>query len=761
MYLNRLVKNRLFRSSLLCLKALMLCLFTAQIFIAQASWANTPSTNTPSTNAPSTNNSYHLVDLPPASPSSPHYATGPHIEVHLLSNKNALVPGDTIELGVLFQPEKLWHTYWRNPGDSGEAPTIKWTTNLDSAAQLSFGDIQWPFPTPIQVAHLVNYGYEGANLLIVPVNIPDNIRNVPAHSSTDAASTSLFTEVVISADVSWLVCKEDCIPGWATLTLTLPIADLATMTANASLFAQTKTYLPSKQIKSGAFEILEDAIAFEIIDVEQKDWQVFPFRSDLVQHAGPQSLVHSFENETSTTRIIAPRGDYFDGKANSLSWLISDGSNGYYVEGLINKPNTAHTQTIELASTIQTADIAIFMLMAFTGGLILNLMPCVLPILSIKALALQSNEEAKSAKFAYLAGILTCFNLFAIIIILLQQSGNQVGWGFHMQEPIVVVALAFLFTLIALVLLDALALSSKLSNIGQSLVAGNSNSAHFATGALAVIVASPCTAPFMAAALGVALVSEPFITMLIFNALALGFALPLTLLFMSKKAMKLLPKPGAWMETFKHMLAFPMLATVAWLSWVFAGQAGSQAQFVLLLCLTFFCMFSWLLGQTKRSGFKVMNIAGILLCLVIPLMLSRSNMVDVNKAQSARQNASTYSAEDTSIAYSPVRLASLRSSNEVVVVNMTADWCITCKVNEQIALSSNAVLQALNQEGVHYMVGDWTNKNTEIFNYLSQYGRAGVPLYVVYAGEHSHQVLPQILTPNAVIDAINTAKEEL
>jgi thiol:disulfide interchange protein DsbD len=345
-----------------------------------------------------------------------------------------------------------------------------------------------------------------------------------------------------------------------------------------------------------------------------------------------------------------------------------------------------------------------------------------------------------------------CFNLFAIIIIALQQSGQQVGWGFHMQEPVVVLLLAFLFTFIALILLDAMPVSGRFSGVGQSLVSGDTAKSHFATGALAVIVASPCTAPFMAAALGVALVSEPYVSFLLFNALALGFALPLTLLFMSKRALALLPKPGQWMLTFKHILAFPMLITVAWLCWVYAGQLGTQAQFILLLGLILFCMFAWLLGRSTKALSKIIYTFAIILCIALPLWLS----ITMPNVTSATINQSVaYESFDTN------RLAELRNDNKVVVVNMTADWCITCKVNEQIAFVSDDVKAALANSNVQYVVGDWTNKNDEILQYLTQYERAGVPLYVVYAGNKSKQVLPQILTPNIIIDAIEQAKKEL
>lgn len=662
-----------------------------------------------------------LVVLSPLSRAQNSSATGPHIEVSLLSEHTALVPGETAYLGVLLAPEAGWHTYWRNPGDSGEAPAIEW----QSAAPLSFAEIQWPLPQAIPVAHLVNYGYDGKTLLMVAVSVPDNL--------------AIGQPVNITANLSWLVCKEDCIPGWATLAVTLPVQNSSSLSEFSPYFATTRQTLPQEPSLQGNFEITEEHVVVELSDMAQSSWRLFPFRSDLIQHAAQQTIIR----DNNMTRFLIPRSAYFNGQAEQLDWLLTDGNQGYYLNTLATGMAPVEVKTLSLMSVLT------FSAMAFLGGLILNLMPCVLPILSIKAMALQS--QSAEHKFAYLVGVLLCFNAFALVIIGLQLSGQQVGWGFHMQEPLVVAALAFLFTFVALVLFDSFQLNSSLAGIGQGLVSGNSATAHFATGALAVVVASPCTAPFMAAALGIALVSEVYVTLIIFNALALGFALPMTLLFMSRRVMAWLPKPGPWMQTFKHILAFPMLATVAWLCWVYAGQAGNAAQFILLLTLIIFSLFAWLVGKVRHvvsKGFCALVILGSLLS---PFYIS------ANLSPPTASN-------DKNLPFKPFEqqsLQSLRDQQQVILVNMTADWCITCKVNEQVAFSNEAVQTLLAQDNVHYMVGDWTNKNAEILGFLNQYERAGVPLYVVYAGNDYEEILPQILSPGTIIEAINTAKKEI
>ncbi|QLE83931.1 hypothetical protein FLM48_01795 [Shewanella sp. Scap07] len=640
-------------------------------------------------------------------------AKGEHIEVALVAEYQQLTPGQTNWLGVLLTPETHWHTYWQNPGDSGEAPSVTWL----ASTELEFGDIQWPIPQQIPVAHLVNYGYEGQVLLMVPVDL--------------AKGAELAQQVDIQVALSWLVCKEDCIPGWADLSITLPVANERQKSATASLFTQTREQLPNKDSISAKFEVTDNYLTVAYQPPFQAQWSLLPLRSDVAQHNQKQQFV----SEGGVNNQVIALSDYFIAGAQQLDFLLTDGTVGYYLSASLNDGQVAASHSV-----------IILMLMAFIGGLILNIMPCVLPVLSFKALAIGHNEMTISQKLGYGLGVLVCFNLFASVIIVLKSSGEAIGWGFHMQEPAVIAFLAFLFVFIALILMDIAPAGARLAGFGQALVSGNSFSSQFFTGVLAVVVASPCTAPFMAAALGVALVSPAATTYLIFTALALGFALPLSLLFISSRFAKWLPKPGPWMNTFKQLLVFPMLATVAWLVWVYLGQTSAMAQLGLLMSLVGFALAIWLSRQF--SGIYVY----LALCLAIVLMAW--SLLSSGTATSPM-------ADKSDLAFSPQKLAQLRDSEQVVLVNMTADWCITCKVNEHVAFNTQLVQAAFEQEQVHYLVGDWTNKNDTILSYLTQYQRSGVPLYVVYAGNHYEQVLPQILTPETVVEAINLAKKEL
>ncbi|MBO9488822.1 thioredoxin family protein [Endozoicomonas sp. G2_1] len=670
-----------------------------------------------------------------------HSASGPHIRVSLLSEHQSLVVGQQQWLGIRLSPELEWHTYWRNAGDSGEAPNVSWQTNAD----INFGEIQWPLPEQIPVAHLVNYGYSGDILLMVPITL----------NSIDTlnATTENATTARISAELSWLVCKEDCIPGWATLTIELPISVTNHTSVDAGLFQQTRKRLPAPQKLNGKYEITEQFLTLSVEPPHSANWQLMPLRADLVQHNQKQQWLA--DNNSNSANVLLAKSDYFSVVDEPLEFLMTDGNNGYYL--------TAHyNQSPSVTNSAYKPPIWLLLAFAFIGGLILNIMPCVLPVLSLKAMALahHANNEHDSNRslshWGYLLGILASFWLFAGLILVLKSGGNAIGWGFHLQEPAVIAALAFLFVFIALMLWDIAPSGAGFANLGNKLTEGVGFSSQFFTGVLAVIVASPCTAPFMATALGVAMVSPALDTLLIFTALALGFALPLSLLSLSPQFAKALPKPGPWMETFKQFIAFPMLATVVWLVWVFLGQTNSLAQLILLCGLLLFTLLIWFAHKSRGKKSLIALILAVITAIYISV--SANNKVNEN---ATNQQLPSARAKQNSQPYDPTLLSELRNQQQVVIVNMTADWCITCKVNEHVAFKDPQLNQLLQQSDVHYLVGDWTNKNNTILQYLNQYQRSGVPLYVVYAGSKSARILPQILTPEIVINAIKQAQQEL
>ncbi|XOV77939.1 MAG: protein-disulfide reductase DsbD family protein [Aestuariibacter sp.] len=640
-------------------------------------------------------------------------ATGPHIQVSLVHEYEGLIAGQANSIGILLEPEELWHTYWRNPGDSGEAPKVTWTS--DSAAE--FGAIQWTLPKAIPVAHLVNYGYEGANLLMVDVFLPENLS---------------AKRVAITADLSWLVCKDDCIPGWATLSIELPVTQNRVVTHWQALFQQTRDNLPKWLTESATFEITDEhiviALPMELVEsFDISSLQLLPFRNDVIQHSSTQTKVAADD----TLLVTVKRSEYFPASLDATNWLVTDGQNAVYVQSQIN--SSGSNAQAELSGSA----IAKFIALAFLGGLMLNLMPCVLPVISLKALSLRHTASAPG-RLGYPLGVMVSFWLFALTIILLRATGESIGWGFHMQEPWLIALLAFLFVFIAMLLLDLAPAGVGLANAGQQLTQGNQFHHQFFTGVLAVVVASPCTAPFMAAAMGIAFISSDWITMLIFTGLALGFALPLSLISYVPAMTRWIPKPGNWMVRFRQFLVFPVLATVIWLVWIYQSQTSTLAQFYLSIALLLFALCLWsyaILKHQYRNIFMV--IAGVIVYVAIQSPSSDEGELPI---------ATPFSAD---------KLAQLRDNGKTVLVNMTADWCITCKVNEQVAFQDERVKRLLASENVSYLVGDWTNKNDQILNYLQQFNRSGVPLYVIYKGEGEGVVLPQILTPEIVINAVN------
>ncbi|GAB3032931.1 protein-disulfide reductase DsbD family protein [Bowmanella dokdonensis] len=640
-------------------------------------------------------------------------ASGPHIQVSLVSEYQALVQGRQNWIGLYLQPENGWHTYWRNPGDSGEAPRIDWTLPKGVEA----GQIHWPLPHAIDVAHLTNYGYEGANLLLVPVEVQVN-QSLP---------------VTLTADVSWLVCKEDCIPGWATLSLTLPVEAQPASSAWAALFEKTRQQLPASRAWPVRHELTGGTLLVSIAGQTEGNWQLFPLQADLIQHAATQSQVLT---EAGLT-LSMPVSPYLTGTPDQFEFLLSNGEQGYYLQSQLQQ-----------APAEQSTSLFAYLLMALAGGLLLNIMPCVLPILCFKAMSLQRQEHRRRPALGYGIGVLVSFWLFALLVAMLKWSGQSVGWGFHLQNPLVIALLAYLFFIIGLMLLGSLPVGSGLAGMGDKLTRSGGFTGQFFTGVLAVVVASPCTAPFMAAALGIAMVSDLLTSLAIFTALGLGFALPMTLLTLVPAFNRWLPRPGPWMEHFRQWLAFPMFATCIWLLWIYQGQAGDAQQALLLLGLMALAMLCWQTRLQSRGLKAILGLAAIALVL-LPLLIP------------AQQASSTAKAPSLASTFTLARLKQLREHKQVVLVNMTADWCISCKVNEQVAFADQQVQTALTAPGVHYLLGDWTNKNQTILEYLNRYRRSGVPLYVVYGGEQYVEVLPQLLTPQIVIDALNRAKQEI
>lgn len=647
----------------------------------------------------------------------------PHIEVELVSEQASWQVGQTHWVGLALRPEHHWHTYWKNPGDSGLAPSLEWQGPPD----IEFGEIAWGFPHRIDVSGIVNFGYEGESLLMVPVTL-----------ETDFTATS--AQITLNAD--WLVCKEACIPGSAALSLTLPISQKQPeWTQFAPLFDKARRLLPKlSENFEVSYQLQGERITFQWLDDERfatlalDELDLFVAAEELVAPSEPAQWLRS----DGLIQVSFAKSLYFNQLPVATEVVITASGQAWQLTG-----EQGSLMPLK-APAVSQYSLPVLMLMALVGGVLLNLMPCVFPVLSLKALSLakmasQTPQAIRRQGWLYFVGIEFSFLALGLVLWLVKASGQAVGWGFQLQEPLFLAALALLLLLMGISLLGAFEIAGGWMSLGQSRISKGGKAAPLLSGFLAVVVASPCMTPLMAPAVGAALLL-PFIQMLaILMALGLGLALPIVLLSLKPGWGRLLPKPGPWLETFKQAMAFPLMATAVWLLYLLQQHSGILviATLALMLSLGFLI---WLV----QRGYKRFALALALICSVI---------VVVNWS---RPESDSF--DELSVSYQPSRLEEFIASRQPVLVNMTADWCLTCKVNEKMTLSNEAVVRAFEATGVIYMVGDWTHRDSAITAYLEEFNHAGVPLYVLYNQQGQAEVLPQILTPQGLIDRLHAVQ---
>ena len=681
-----------------------------------------------------------------------------HVQLELVAGAPSIAPGGSIQIALHQKITPGWHTYWRNPGDAGEPPTLAWAT----PPGWRFSDFVWPVPRRLPVGPLMNYGYENEVYLPLTVTAPSGApTGRPIH---------------LTAAVSLLVCKDICVPEDAKLAIDLPVALTSNGGSSNAGIQRALAAAPQTMSLTAAFGQqggkLRLAVAGAALKgVRGQDAYFFPYDSTVIDHAKPQMVERGPQGLTLTLE----KGDAFKkapGPAQLAGVLQTDGhayqiaaKTGALPAGASGMGPVASAGAGGESSANAGGDLGLPLAaaLAFVGGLILNLMPCVFPILSMKALALASHRDAASRPraqgLAFLAGVLVTFVGLAAALIAAKAAGAAVGWGFQLQSPQVVAALCLVMLLIGLnlsgVFEAGLSLQSAGSNANQGGLIGSA-----LTGALAVVVAAPCTAPFMAGAIAYALTQNEAAALTIFAALGLGFAAPFTLLSMAPGLLQRLPRPGPWMETLKKVLAFPMYGAAAWLLWVLTLQAGSTALAALLAAAVAVALAAWLFGAAQAAQANGRRPAPLYaLSLVIALIAAGAAIAGVSgqNASVATADAATEDQAPTQ-PFSPQRLADLRGQGKAVFVNFTAAWCITCQVNERVALSGARVAKAFAGSGVIYLKADWTRRDADIARALSEHGRAGVPLYLVYgAGGGAPKVLPQLLTQDLVVRALKDA----
>ncbi|MEL6686471.1 MAG: thioredoxin family protein [Pseudomonadota bacterium] len=667
------------------------------------------------------------------------------VEASLLSSHYRVAPGQTFQIALKTELDDQWHTYWQNPGDSGEPVQISWVV----PETVSTGDIVWPLPAPIPTGPIINYGFEGAPLFPVPFTVAD-----------DAPIGSL---IEVQADVYYLVCKDICIPEDGTLRLVLQVAETSEINdTNAAAIAEAIDTAPRAIEAQGAMQANEGALSIQFADLPEGDFSeayFFPYDNTILTHSDPQVVTVGTDGIQIDTTASFGWGEGF---AESQSGVLAFDLNGERTGRIVSVvPNVAPLNIGATGSgapigTAASIGIVGAILGAFVGGLILNLMPCVFPVISLKALSLAkcAHEErsiARKQAWAYALGVFATFALLVVILLVVKATGAALGWGFQLQNSVVVGLLALLLFAVGLNLIGAYEIAGgSYQGVGSNLAGQGGLTGSFFTGTLAVLVATPCTAPFMAGAIGYALAQPALTTFIVFMALAAGFAAPFVLLAYAPSLLMKLPKPGPWMVRLREVLAFPMFAAALWLVWVVGNQAGVDGIALVLIAMLFFALAVWLF---QRSGFwRVVALASIVIAIALPF--------------GSRTAPTVASVDLATQAWSPERVAELQAEGQAVFVDFTADWCVTCKVNERLVLKTNAVQQAFAETNTAFLIGDWTNKNDLIARELESYGRAGVPLYLYFPAPSNHrfdnsvrgEVLPQILTPDLVISTLKGTK---
>ena len=683
---------------------------------------------------------------------------GDHVDAELVAEMTGIAPGQDTWVALRLDHMENWHTYWKNPGDAGRATEITWTLPEGVTA----GDIVWPTPKRIELpADLVDFGYENEIFLLVPLSIPASYQG----ESLD-----------ITANAQWLECEDICIPGGAVVSLSLPVMDATQITPNeqwVEAFSLTRTSIPTSNVSfDSTFSISEGNLnilvqATEAVFADASEISFIPGEHRVFNYVSPQEITYQLSSLQLTQehhpRLSAAPEEITglllvtDESGQQISYEIAatpDGISASDLGGLL----AANAEGITNATAVSEMNLLLVFAFALLGGLILNLMPCVFPVLSLKVLSLASNSKSSQQEkrlhgLAYTAGVIVAFLILASVLLSLQAGGALIGWGFHLQSPWFISLLIFLFFIMGLSMSGVVEFGTSIMGVGTELQDKEGYTGSFFTGILASVVASPCTAPFMGAALGFAFTQTASIALTVFVALGLGMALPFLLVSFNPTLSKLLPHPGKWMLTFKQILAFPLYATAVWLLWVLGNQTGTDGMALVIACCVLLAAAAWLYQRRHdiQSAFwRYANALIILLCLAVTIGVVRSPLLETQTIASGISEDAAYEA------YSDARLAELRSNGQPVFVNMTASWCITCLVNEKVALNSEAVITALAENNITYLKGDWTNNDPEITEVLRRYETSGVPLYLMYPSDPSlpAEVLPQILTTGVVLDAI-------
>jgi thiol:disulfide interchange protein DsbD len=629
--------------------------------------------------------------------------------VTLVSDTDAIEPGVPFRVALRIRLSPGWHTYWKNPGDAGVPPDLTFDNAKASA-------IDWPTPRRIAEGTVMTYAYTQAVLLPV---------------------TATAQPGVLRAHAQWLVCKDICVPEEGDFSLDLPAGKPA-LSPEAPLFAAHDQARPRPS--PFLVTIAPDGTLFvqapALSQADLADAAFIPVTPGQVQDDAAQLL--SVRRDGFTLALKLAR-EFSPAKGLSGLLLIRDKTGAETGLAVTAKPGSAPAP--------DGPSLPHVLLLAFLGGLILNLMPCVFPILAMKAVSLAGHRH-RAHSVAYAAGVVVTFVGLAGVLLVARAAGSAAGWGFQFSTPIFVALMTWLLFAVGLNLSGVFEVGGSLAGAGSSLAARDGVVGSFFTGLLAVLVATPCTAPFMGAAIAAGLAAPAVATLLVFAVMGLGLAAPYVALASIPGLSRMLPRPGAWMLVFKQILAFPMYGAAVWLLWVVSQEAGPSGVLVTAGGVVLIAFAAWAVGMTqgtrRTTGVRPGRFAR---AAALAALLTAGAMLP------GLSGAPAVSVSDPHAeAFTPARFAALRNEGRPVFVNMTAAWCVTCLVNERVALDSEAVRQAFASHKVAYLKGDWTRQDPAITAFLRDHGRDGVPLYVYFPGDGSSpEVLPQILTQRAVL----------
>ncbi|MGA3333433.1 MAG: thioredoxin family protein [Terracidiphilus sp.] len=668
----------------------------------------------------------------------------PHLRVELLVPGDNLYSGDALnEAGLHFKLESGWHIYWENAGDSGEPPHIQWTLPKG----ISAAPMQFPAPKRLPLGPLMDFGYENEVLFPFTFHVEDSVKAGP---------------VVLRAKVDWLVCREVCIPGKAELQVTRDVYrglyDLGLI--HPPIFAQFLSQIPKSIPAADSAVFQPTPTGFRLaVSTGQRETQAefFPEDENIIDNPAPQTmtpvkngLVLDLKKDPNLTTSPVQLNGVLELSGGRNYEIAATREVSFGVAGM--EPMPAVAQRFSLRALARIAALA------FLGGLLLNLMPCVFPVLFLKGLALcqsgaEERHKLRAHGFVYTIGILVSFWVLVAALLALRVAGATLGWGFQFQSPVFLSLMAALLFFLGLSLAGQFEVGLTLASAGGSLAAKQGYAGSFFTGVLAVVVATPCTAPFMGAAIGYALAQSAAVTFAVFTALALGLAAPYFALTLQPAWTRLLPRPGAWMDILKQAVSVPIFVTVIWLAWVVAQAYGAALLAALLASFLLLAIAGWFLGRrpaqrwaTTVAAFFLVVVAGI--CVATPKELATASKPAVSATGQASATATwqPWSAEAVQHAL---------AAGQPVFVDFTASWCLTCQVNERVALDQPRVTRAFAAANVALFRADWTLQDPAITEALAALGRSGVPVYALYTpGQATPQLLPQVLTPGIVLDAV-------